>query len=470
MEVIKKERWDAMRHDEQQLLSFVFLADEKKDHPEYGFVLGTIFGMINEKRDFSSSRCAKIFEIMRAMYDSGIEINVATLPPRFVDNKLTETLDEAIKEVTYYGKMGTPTIAGWNEMIQRILKNSRCRRAAQAMADVAPTVADGADDEIGETIEKLVNIEGERTSEDEDAAEQSLSFLRKLYEAAALSDVEKRKNKILFPWRRINELTKGGIKKNAVFVVGGDTSIGKSMFGCNLARSAVAEQGKHVLYVTAEMSEDEVRGRIMSDMTNIDYYKIDNKILDENELGNIDEATCRLHDSGGSLLVRETGWLDEIDHYVRTAAAKGQLDLLIVDHLHIIHTRDKNHLEEMMHISFAMKEFARRYNIAVLALAQLNRNREYRNNGLPTIDSLRDSGTIGNDADGVILLSRVKNEQGDYGAETVADIVKCRNGRTGKVDLLFDGDHQRFTSVNAGAEVQDVGDKKNKEINSLLDF
>ena len=124
----------------------------------------------------------------------------------------------------------------------------------------------------------------------------------------------------------------------------------------------------------------------------------------------------------------------------------------------------------MMHISFLLKEFARRYNIAVLALAQLNRNREYRNNGLPTIDSLRDSGTIGNDADGVILLSRVKNEQGDYGAETVADIVKCRNGRTGKVDLLFDGDHQRFTSVNAGASMQDVGNKKNKEINSLLDF
>lgn len=93
------------------------------------------------------------------------------------------------------------------------------------------------------------------------------------------------------------------------------------------------------------------------------------------------------------------------------------------------------------------------YKIAILGLSQNNRNTDYRlRGGKPTLDSLRDSGSIGQDADGVIALYRRKLEDDTYDPATTAYVLKARNGVPGCVELMFDAKHQRFEAIETKAK------------------
>jgi replicative DNA helicase len=129
------------------------------------------------------------------------------------------------------------------------------------------------------------------------------------------------------------------------------------------------------------------------------------------------------------------------------------LDLLVIDYLQLIEVTDRaaseNRTQMVTHISQSLKNLARELQCLVIALSQLSRSIEQRNPPIPILSDLRDSGSIEQDADIVLMLNCEDAYNEDCGSPGVTDVYirKNRNGPTGRVSLFFQADHMSFTSL-----------------------
>ncbi|HET9432561.1 MAG TPA: DnaB-like helicase C-terminal domain-containing protein [Chitinophagaceae bacterium] len=132
----------------------------------------------------------------------------------------------------------------------------------------------------------------------------------------------------------------------------------------------------------------------------------------------------------------------------RLVARQGQIDAIIVDYLQLMRSEayKNNKVNEVADISASLKRLAKEFKVPVLALSQLNRGVEGRINKRPVMSDLRDSGSIEQDADMVILLYRDEYYNPDSQDRGIAEVIigKQRNGPTGTVRLGYDGKYSRF--------------------------
>jgi len=145
---------------------------------------------------------------------------------------------------------------------------------------------------------------------------------------------------------------------------------------------------------------------------------------------------------------------------IRSKARRQQmehgLDLLVIDYLQLIEVTDRasgeNRTQQVSHISRSLKNLARELGISIIALSQLSRLTEQRNPPIPILSDLRDSGTIEQDADIVLMLYRedMHNEDCDNPGETDVFVRKNRNGPTGRVSLFFDAGKMSFRDIGRG--------------------
>lgn len=130
------------------------------------------------------------------------------------------------------------------------------------------------------------------------------------------------------------------------------------------------------------------------------------------------------------------------------------LELLIIDYLQLIEVTDRasgeNRTQQVSHISRSLKNLARELNCPILALSQLSRSVEQRSPPIPVLSDLRESGSIEQDADSVLMLYRqgAYNEDCEHPYLTDVYVRKNRHGPTGRVDLHFDAARMSFTSVD----------------------
>jgi replicative DNA helicase len=139
--------------------------------------------------------------------------------------------------------------------------------------------------------------------------------------------------------------------------------------------------------------------------------------------------------------------IDELVSVCRAKKRTGKLDLLVLDHLHLMPLLGDNRNNELALVTSKLKRLAIELDIHVCALAQLNRGVEQRQVKKPVMSDLRDSGGIEQDADFVLLLHRPAYYD-DEANPALANIIisKNRNGETGEVDVCWEGIHQRFTN------------------------
>jgi replicative DNA helicase len=169
-----------------------------------------------------------------------------------------------------------------------------------------------------------------------------------------------------------------------------------------------------------------------------------------------DEVFTRLSDAMGvlseaNIYIDDTPAINILEMRAKARKLKMEhsLDLIIVDYLQLIQGRNKeSRLQEVSEISRFLKSLARELNIPVLALSQLNRAVETRTDGQPQLADLRESGSIEQDADVVIFLSKVGGEDRENSQNRKISIAKHRNGPTGESELFFVKEQARFREID----------------------
>ena len=250
------------------------------------------------------------------------------------------------------------------------------------------------------------------------------------------------------PWPK---LTRGirGIRKGGLYVIGARPGIGKSAIALQLATSL--EAYGFVGFFTLEMPQVEVTKRLISQQTGLAYAMIDGG----RDLP--DYATERIAQwrevYPGQMLIDDTPGrsIADIQSKVRTWARKYPLSGIVIDYLQLMtgvgDVRGANRVDIVGELSRRAKLIAREFDIPVILLSQLNRNPEQRADKIPALSDLRESGSIEQDADVVILLHRDMSLSSDPHDPQFIDLIiaKSRQSGTGKIELAWEGEFMRAT-------------------------
>ena len=236
----------------------------------------------------------------------------------------------------------------------------------------------------------------------------------------------------------------GGLEGGDLILIGARPAVGKSAFATQIT-SHFAELDKKVGYFNLEMQEKQVYERFVASRSGIELTRIRRAIAYQNdEEQRFREANEYLEKQ--NQIVISTGSKRISD--IRADAKRQGYDVIIIDYMQLVkpdRTYGANRYAEVGAISHAVKALAMEMNIPVIGLCQLNRVSEAREDREPTMAELRESGDFEQDASVIMLLW---NTDKDDRSKKCIKVDKSRQGKTGKVDLEFDGDTMRFTEYD----------------------
>ena len=245
-----------------------------------------------------------------------------------------------------------------------------------------------------------------------------------------------------------------GLQPGDMIVVAGRPSMGKTAFALNIAEHVGVEQRLPVAIFSLEMSGPQLATRFLSSVGRIDQTKLRTGRLTDDEWDRMTVALGKLHEA--PIHIDETGAINSTDLRARARRLHrqfGKLGLIIIDYLQLMSSnRDgENRATEISEISRSIKALAKELQVPIIALSQLSRKVEERNDKRPLMSDLRESGAIEQDADIILMMYREEYYKPDTQDKGTAEAIigKHRNGPVGTVRLTFLGEYTKFENFAA---------------------
>ena len=244
----------------------------------------------------------------------------------------------------------------------------------------------------------------------------------------------------------LNKIT-GGFQNSDFIIIGARPAMGKTALVLSMA-SKIAKKNIPVAVFSLEMSKAQLGKRLISGASCVNSQKISTGRLDENEWQRVIKATDIL--SKRPIYIEDSAEINILQLRSKARQLKRQKDikLIIIDYLQLLASERKrdNKVQEVSDISRQLKILAKELNIPVIALAQLSRSVEARQDKRPMLSDLRESGSIEQDADIVMFLYRDEYYNANTNNKNLAELIisKHRNGSTGKVNLYYHHDYCFF--------------------------
>ncbi|MHB1871158.1 MAG: replicative DNA helicase [Steroidobacteraceae bacterium] len=254
----------------------------------------------------------------------------------------------------------------------------------------------------------------------------------------------------------------GGLRPGDLVVVAGRPSMGKSTLAVNMAEYAAVHPGTHasVAIFSLEMPSEQVITRMLSSVGGVPLGNLRSGRISDEDWVRITSATNQL--SEAKIFIDETPALTPTELRARARRVKREhgLDLIVVDYLQLMQVpgTKENRATEIAEISRGLKVLAKELGVPVIALSQLNRAVEQRENKKPVMSDLRESGAIEQDADMILLIYREEVYDRNTTKKGIAeiDLVKHRNGEIGTFLLTFQGQYTRFANYASDAYAEGV--------------
>jgi len=239
-----------------------------------------------------------------------------------------------------------------------------------------------------------------------------------------------------------------GLQPSELIIVAARPSMGKTSLVLNVVEHVGVVEKKPVVIFSLEMSAQQVAQNMLCSHARIDAHKLRMGFLDDKQwsdlsygLGSLSEAPIFIDDTPGLTVL-------EMRAKARRLKAQYDIQLVAVDYLQLMESsREENRQQEISVISRRLKSLARELKIPVIAVSQLNRSVESREGHRPRMSDLRESGSIEQDADVIVLLHRDNYYDPDKDNTAELIIAKQRNGPTGVVKLTFLSHFMRFESL-----------------------
>ena len=260
-------------------------------------------------------------------------------------------------------------------------------------------------------------------------------------------------NKVNSGYSKIDEMLTW-FKPWELIILAARPSMWKTAFALNVLTNIALEQWKSVAMLSLEMSKESIVDRIMSEVSWVPMYKISKWNLDNADFAQMWEAMEKL--STANIYLDDKAWITVPmlkSKLRKLKIEKKQLDLVIIDYLQLMHSTMSwwvNRVQEISEISRWLKELAKELWVPIMALSQLSRAVESRIDKKPQLSDLRESGSIEQDADSVLMLHREEYYDPDTDRKWATDVCirKNRNWAVWEVELHFEKEIMKFVETN----------------------
>lgn len=396
--------------------------------------------------DFYRPEHSRIYRAALGLYEKSEPIDVITLAEE-LKRQGEKVEDGVLADVA--SAAGTSVNAA---TLSAIIRDKALRRRILATAEEIKNAALACEDGAGEVLDRAEGLIHQLGDENAQEATESVKNLAK----RALDKIESLKTSkglVGFDtgFTDLNRLT-AGLQRKDLVIVAGRPSMGKTAFALNLALNVAKYSREGTAIFSLEMSNDSLALRMLAAMSRVSLGRIRTGACDGRDWKALVKATSAL--SKANIICDESSSLSplELRARARRIVKKHKVGMIIVDYLQLMRgesSRWENREREIGDISRSLKALAKELDLPVVALSQLNRNLESRDDKRPKLSDLRESGSIEQDADLVLFLYRDEVYRRNSEDEGVAEIIigKQRNGPLGTARLRFFNEFGLFENL-----------------------
>lgn len=431
---------------EQAVLGSIIHSPESFEHVRDQLVGGEFFEEAHRR----------IYRAIKRIDKAGNPIDLVTLTSELQDSEELAS----VGNVSYLSKLSTavPSASNVGYYVERVLEMFLRREAIRTAGDLLQNAAKEQDIKgfvaMAETAVSKLN--------DQAAPAQEFKSMRSVL-MEVWDDAEKRyNNRDLY--RGITGIASGfddldrmtsGFQDSDLIIVAARPSVGKTAFALNIAQNVAVRLGETVAVFSLEMSAPQLVKRMVCAEGHIDASRMQTGYFENEDWEKLTMAVGRLSDT--HILIDDTPGItvSEIRSKCRRLKKERGLGLILIDYLQLIQGSGRggaNRQEEVSQISRTLKQLARELEVPVIALSQLSRSVEQRQDKRPMMSDLRESGALEQDADIVAFLYRDDYYDKESEKKNIIEIIiaKQRNGPVGTVELAFLKQFNKFISLDRG--------------------
>ena len=421
-----------------------------------------IVGKLDES-DFYNETHRQIFHAIKELQKDSVSVDFVTVSD-FLDRKGLINNVGGMSYITTLTNV-VPSAAGYAHYVEIVRRSSVLRQIIITCGDTITKAYDKDSDEsiLGATEKALYEI----AERDQTGALERIEFpLEKVINR--IEEIHKDAGAtrgLKTGFYQIDKAT-NGLQKSDLIIIAARPGVGKTSLAMNIVSNAALESKAKCAVFSLEMGREQLAQRMLFSVANVSMAKALRGDLNEADWAKIWKAEKKLKDADIFIDDNAMNTPSQVLAKCRKLKREKGLDLIAIDYLGLMKSDEKtdNRQNEVASISRQLKILAKEINVPVLALCQLNRSVEQRDNGKPgkpVLSDLRESGSIEQDADMVWFIHRdmsakeiAEDKTGNYTAELI--IAKFRNGQPGSIYIGWDGSRTSFYNLEKDANEQSL--------------
>ncbi|UQD53697.1 replicative DNA helicase [Bacillus methanolicus] len=400
--------------------------------------------------DFYRASHQKIFNVMLKLSDQGKAVDLITVTEELAAANILEDTGG----VSYLSELAAsvPTAANIEYYARIVEEKSLLRRlirTATAIAQDGYTREDEVDAVLEEAEKRILEVAQRKNA---GTFHNIKDVLVRTYDNIEM--LHNRKGDITgleTGFRELDKMT-AGFQRNDLIIVAARPSVGKTAFALNIAQNVATKTGENIAIFSLEMGAEQLVMRMLCAEGNINSQRLRTGTLTDEDWGKLTMAMGSLSNAG--IFIDDTPGIriSEIRSKCRRLKQEHGLGMVVIDYLQLIQGSGRpgeNRQQEVSEISRSLKELARELEVPVIALSQLSRGVEQRQDKRPMMSDIRESGSIEQDADIVAFLYRDDYYNKESENKDIIEIIiaKQRNGPVGTVELAFIKEYNKFVNL-----------------------
>ena len=398
---------------------------------------------------FYSETHRKIYSAILELYNNRKNVDLITLS----DKMKGDGLLESIGGLPYLSLLidTVPTAANVEHYATIVKEKGVLRQLIKNATQIVNACysAQGSVDEIVDTAERLI-FEIADIKQKQQAVHIKELVRSSIEKIDSLYQRKEHVTGLATEFSEFDRMT-SGLQPADLIIVAGRPSMGKSAFAASIVEHVGIDQKKGVAFFSLEMSKEQLVQRMLCSQARVDAHKVRSGFLSPADWPKLTSAAGKL--SSSKIYIDDTPAISALELRAKARRLKAQYDiqLLVLDYLQLMRGSFKveSRQQEISQISRSLKSLARELSVPVIALSQLSRAVETRQDHRPQLSDLRESGAIEQDADVVCLLMREEYYNPTEENRGVAEVIiaKQRNGPVGTVKLSFIKEYMRFENL-----------------------
>ena len=390
-----------------------------------------------------------IYRGMVELYQQGKPTDLMTVTTWLGDRDLLEKVGGQIKLASLVERtISAVNIDQYAALVVDKFLRRKLIQAGNEIVDIGYQTAIELETVLDSAEQKVFNLTQERPQQELVSISETL--------VNTFQDIEDRNEGVALPglpcgFYDLDAMT-GGFQRSDLIIVAGRPSMGKTSFAINIAHNIAMTQKLPIAIFSLEMSKEQLVQRLLASEAKIESNRLRAGRISQNEWEPLIQAIGTLSEQ--PIFIDDTPniTVNEMRSKARRLQTEngGALGLILLDYLQLMEgSGSDNRVQELSRITRSLKGLARELCVPIISLSQLSRSVETRTNKRPMMSDLRESGSIEQDADLVVMLYREEYYNPDTPDRGIAEVIitKHRNGPVGTIKLLFDSQFTRFRNL-----------------------